>query len=930
MRRPLRVGLGATLAALALGLSAGVVAALSGDRLPVKSVAEVVPQDVIAFARLEGVQGHWKALRETEAFRDLERSPLVRTVLGELERSGELEGFLGMLGERAERLGLPPGLDTYMKFVGHDLGFGLRLDRETGEPSMIMLYRIDTPALLKDLALSSPAALIRHFTEGYMGEVPSASYGGYDIFDLGEGRGAYALLRDIVVASNSRQTVERAIDVANAGGLGSLGRSKSYVEEIARLPEGTLLSAWVDVARLRDPAFLADMLPPPAIEAGLAALDAGIKPFPAIALSLGAPGSDLYKIALSSSRSAADLLVDTASPALASLASEAGAAYVEIADIRGACSAFAESPLWAKAKSSAWGQKAQAVLDDPSLLEREFGIPTELPPIFEGNSTRFERTLGGRLLTAALDLVFPGAMAISVDPPAEGAQPPIPAVTLAVKAPPLAQVAHAFAMAVASGAAALEPSQEVVIAQVGARTVLTFQDVRYAWDDTNGELVVEGVTPIASFARIGDTLLVSTDLERVSALAGAAERPAGISREGIPDGYWLLMRVDYARLGDMFEALTAIVGDELAELQSVFAGIGAKDAIVASYIKDGFTTFETLSWMTIDPSSPAMSWATKVPSAPFEAWSFLPADTVLNYAIRFEPQAMFDMLRGYAPPADVDAMLAEASQVLGVDIATELVPALGGELSLALAPQAAPEGAIAVPAVTLSWKLRDKALVANTLQSLLEQALPPPPPETDPEELAYMPRYVQQADGGVTFHVVEPPLGEREQTGGTVMPGFVVLGDTIVLSSSASALRTAAAKAGGYATSPSFLRAAAAVGADKGATSFTHLDLAGFARMLGGYAPFIAQAMPTPPPAGLYPPDYPEEGGDMEAWERAYEEYMRAYEEHRMVAAKENAARFQQGCDVAGQWLDFAASRSWSEGDTRVLGRQVLKLKIPN
>lgn len=926
MRRRLLIGAG--LSCLPILLLAGVVLALASDTLPVKSIAEVVPNDVVVFVQAEGLSDHLQAARQTQAWKDLESSAVVSMLLHENRR--DLKGFRQMLEGRAERLGLQPTLETYMKFVGHDVGVGVRLDRESGEPSLIMLYRVDTPALLADLAVENPGALVRLLTDRYFGEEAGVleSYGGYDLFASPEGT-VYALLRDVFVASDNPATVKRAIDLANAGGLGSLGRTPKYLEEKGRLPESTRLSLYVDIGRIRDPEVIGMFAGPEFTGKGLEALDRTVKPFPAIAVGIGAPGDNLYDLCLAVSRSADELLVDTESPSMRSLVPATGAAYIELEDIRKGVRAFRGSAMHERIKRSPTLRKLVGYLDSPQDLEGDLGIDLDLPRLPEELNTKFERTLGAKVLFGALGRIFPGALALGVDAPEQGG-PPIPKIDFAVKLPPLLRVAEAFLTAGVIEIAAMEGGTDTAASFHGPRTVITLQETDGHWDDEKMEWVVDEVIPVAAYARVGDTFYFSTDHAGLKAKVAGSQSlttaPAG-ALDQVPAGNWWLVRADYQRLGALLKAF----GErELDQTAAMFADMGVDTVLAAGYIRDGFTTFQTRSWAKFTGGGGTMAGMYDQPAAPFDGWSHLPADTVLSFAWRLDTEGVLPMVRSLVlrdeyMREDFERGLKEVSEVMGVDVENELMPALGADMVFGIAPQSAEGEAIPVPALVLSWKLNDKATVDRALQTFLANVIPEPPPGATEEDLMEMPQHLTHVVGGSTVHIVQPPQREAMQTGGTLQPGYAICGDALVLSSSALAIANAASGGAGYTSSPAFQRATQAVGGTE-VVSFFHADLDGLVRMIGGYAPMIAQAVPTPPPDGLEPPPFPEEEADMEQWQRDYEVYQMEVMKARRAAAQQNAKRISEACERIAGWVDFWAASGKRDGEM-VVGEEILKFK---
>ena len=108
--------------------------------------------------------------------------------------------------------------------------------------------------------------------------------------------------------------------------------------------------------------------------------------------------------------------------------------------------------------------------------------------------------------------------------------------------------------------------------------------------------------------------------------------------------------------------------------------------------------------------------------------------------------------------------------------------------------------------------------------------------------------------------------------------------------------------------------------------TFYHVDLTGLMKMVDGYAPIIAQAVPAPDPIGLERPEWPGPEGDMDAFQKEFEEYQRKLQEHRHQQAEKTAARVHEVCETVAGWVDFVAGSAQAEGNT-LKGRVVLKLR---
>ncbi len=316
---------------------------------------------------------------------------------------------------------------------------------------------------------------------------------------------------------------------------------------------------------------------------------------------------------------------------------------------------------------------------------------------------------------------------------------------------------------------------------------------------------------------------------------------------------------------------------------------------------------------------------------------------MIHYALRFEPSAIAKLIRSAlesnpAALADYETWLGRFHELTGVEFESEFLEGLGNELTFSISPQrlgeSAPEGAIPVPALSVTWRLDAPEKVMQVLERVRTELLTPElPPEASEQERANVPTYRKVTQDGATLHLIDLPAasGIDQQTGHTVSPGYALIGDTLVIGSSEAVLTQAAALAskGGesYASAPARLRAAKAVGGDESLMLFEHVDLAGLARLVDGYAPLLAQLAPTPEPTGLERPEWPGPDGDMEAFQRAYEAYQRAVQEAKAKQAAKIEEAIHNGARTAARWFDFSAMGFGAAREGKMEGSAILKLR---
>lgn len=900
----------------------GTVSALMSASLPVATVAEVAPKSSIAFVRVKDLTQSYERMQGTEAWKDLVRSRILNT----LWESRDAQGMRREFSSRAKRLGLPDTAETYLRFIGKEVAFGVAAHPEMG-PVPYMMYRIDSAALMKALAVDSPRGLIQLLTERYFGQnQPSAStYGGYDIYAMpGEGQGFYALLRDVVVASPAEALVKEMIDLANAGGAGSLGKSPAFADEMGRLSgEGNLVEAWIDTQTLRDPAKL-KAIAGPAPKGFLETLDRGLKQTPALAVALRASAGDLYAVDVVVSRSEAELFVDTARPdAMAVVPSDAAVRF-EVRDLRGMMKAAREAEFVRRLTNQALGVDLGELLEDETVQEamREvLGDAIQLPPVPEGKdwNTRFETTFIVKLLERIASHALPGDMAIAVGPAGPGSQIPV-TIGGAVKLPPVLRFAGVVAMAAAAG----ENSEDFRVSAAGNSLVGIGSD--YDWQ-------TETYKPVVSLGLIGDTFVISSDIGHAKNVAErASTAPATLARTEagglkISPDYCARMVLDYPRL---FGLMKDAMGPDAGQFEYMFNQIGTID--MGFYIRDGFTTYASEMYVALPANlDETAKRLYDQPGGPFKAWGLLPAETILQYHGRLDAEALLAYYLKAMPQlqADIEAGMQEASQVLGVDVRTELLPALGSEIGLALVRQRSQGGPQAAPAVVLTWTVKDKAVVDRALQSFIGNVLVPQdlPPDLPEEEKAGMPQMKSiPGPAGSTVTCVVPPrdAGVADQFGETVLPGYAIVGDVLMISSGAHVIASAK---GGLVSSPRWGRIAEATNT-AAASAHVSLDFEGLGAVISEHAESLARAFAPSTP--YMPPPFPETPDEqaMEEWQRAMEQYQVEYEKEREAAARSASGMVRGFAGEMGR-VDYFASSSWKDASGGIRGILVLKLRQP-
>jgi hypothetical protein len=906
---------------------AGVGLALNGATLPVASVADLAPQNTLFFVRATNLADTYKAMQDTEAYGDLQASRLANSFLESREWQGMREEF----DSRATKLGLAPNAETYLSFIGREVAFAMvpvvKEGRTDTDPAPLMMYRIDTAGLMKTLATENPAGLIQLLTDRYFeGEEskPKAeAYGGYDIFEMNYG-GYYALLRDVAVASPELSLIKGAIDRANAGGAGGLGQADAFTGDMGRVAaEGNVAELWVNAGLLRDPAFYTSLgAGDQAPTAFLTSFDAFIKPTPGFAIAATLPAGDLYQTSLTFSRTEAELFHDNASEAIGGVAAgDDTAMAMTLHDLRGLVADAKEAPLFKELRDEMLNTDLSAFFDTDAgreMTREMFGQAITLPPVPEGAewNTRFEARIVEHLAGLAFDGLAMGDLAFAMGPLPEAqrqnAQVPM-SMRGAVKLTPALRLAAAFGISAAAQEGDKEFSVEL---QENGRTFGTIND--YDWN-------TETHKPVAFLTMVGDTFLVSTDPGYVKNAATSGKFGEAAPSK-LSEGPFMSMTGDYKKLGEFLEVMAQ--GEMPPDMLGSFGDLGQFE--MGLYAREGFTSLAAETWINYDPEGSRLAGLYNVEGGPFQAWSVLPEATILQLHMRSDFSALFEYYAGMlGSPEDIDEALSEVGEMLGTDIRSELIPALGSEIGLAVIRQPGAEGTMAAPAVSLTLTVKDRAVVTKALDNARQALAPELPEGTTDEERAGVATYETINAGDVTLHLVHPPAesGTEQQFGNTVLPGYAFFGDLLVVTSGADTLATGAALSRGEGTP---LHKGAVFGrlADKtraaSSTSHYHLEFQGLLGLVDENAASLAQAFA--PSGGYYPPPLPENADEqaLEEWQKEMEAYEVEYQKQRQVNIENTQGMIREGCQNLG-WLDYAAGSAWKEAEGELRGFAEIK-----
>ena len=937
-----KVWIAVALVAAAAGAAAGyvLVRARMPDVGPAGPNRDLAPESLACYAEVADGAGLWTKMSGTDAWNDLAASKLASAVT----EAGPVKEFLAALEQVATKAGYRIDATNAMKLVGREFSVGVKLDPAGGVPQVLVLTKLDTAALAKDLLkggtdLDALWAEMQRRTGSLDFKVTASDHRGQKMAAATRGDASYhaALLGDTLAISTDAALLRAAIDCRLDGGKKSLGQRAAFQADLKALPGGASVVEWydldaLDAGRASLDAGLARFSKEPALAGAVHAVLDGTKGAHSYARATTLPEGDLYRLTWAYSKGD-DLFADRASPAIASVLPGEWGVYGEFHQIGGVVDAWRRSSLKRNLAAGELGKWVRGAMDDPSkpfarvkeMVERfapgmnveedededeAHRAGKEAVNLVSSLSDRFTVQMAKHLAEQGLDSLLKGDGAFAVDAAAEGAE--LPRFAFVVR---LDTEGRLLGLA-AQGAvdSVLERHKDGPISSEICGT-------RRVWS-------IKG-THSVHYALVGDAVLLSDDLELVRNAAksgGSAAPPSGRVAEAtaaLKPGWRALFTYDTARIMKLSESGSgggarrhSPFGPEAAAKLYDEMGIADSRVAVAVYVPDDFAAIEFRTWTALGTSASENGRAMRAESSEMRepgCWASLP-DTTIGH--------------GTAPGAGVRILWTIAKwgiSLLGGDMASiengfrdsmkmdlekELIPALGREAYFAVTFKAPPPGPVnpdgppaVLPGVILGFEVKDQAVVKKALDRAIELA--EAAVRESPNAPAKNP-FVREAHEGVDIVRVDIP---RDQMPLPISPacalhdGFLVL--TLDSSSLVNCIDVRKGKAPGLAASPVFAAATAELG--RKCASFMLLDWNRLADEVAVYAPTIGGLFAS---EDVSYPDFPEDG-NQEEWKRRVEEYQKKMSEGR--GAGEAKAR---------KWIDafrvidwIGSSATWT-GDT--------------
>ena len=922
----------AALAAAAAGGAVGyaLVRARMPDLGPAGPNHDLAPESLACYAEIGDATGLWKKMSGTESWGDFAASKLA-SVVTEAE---PVKDFLAALDQIATKAGYRVDAANAMKLAGRELSVGVKLDPAGGTPQVLVLTKLDTAALAKDLLkggtdLDALWEEMQRRTGKLDFKVTSSEHRNHKVATAERGGVSYhaALLGDTLAVATDAALVRAAIDCRVDGGAKSIGHRAAFQTDMKALPQGAAIVTWYDLD---------------ALDAGRASLDAGLARFADSAATTGAvhaildgtkgahslglaavvPDGDLYRVSWAYSKSE-DLFADRASPDIAGLLGSEWAFYGQVRQIGAVADAWARSSLRKNLAGGEVGKWFDRVLNDPAgalaRAKTKFGhalpfagamdeMEEDLTPpgkdpaaLLDSFGDRFTGKMAKHLAEQWLAAMTKGEFAIAVD---VGKDPDAsPRIAGSIR---LDTEGRLFALA------ALGAAQGTEGALLKAETCGT----RQVW-------TMAGKAD-ATWAFVGDAFICANDpdLVRKAAQSDGAAAPKGHVAEAMAamkPGWRAFASYDLDGAVDRFLSHRQDHGDleQARKILEIYreAGFYGLRGDVAVYVPDDFASVEMRARIPFPPAATddGRLLRTELSDAREpRCWASLPDTTILHTSAPASGvRAMWMLVKGFAAlvGGSTESMESGFRESMGLDLEKELIPALGRELFVAVTYKPAPPGdanpdapPAVLPGILLGIEVKDQAVVRKALDRAME--LVDDNLRESQGSGAESP-FTREGHEGVEIVRLTLP---REGMPIAINPACAFHDGFLVFSLDDATLRACVdahkGKAPRLADSPVFAGATGALG--RKCSTFMLLDWDRLADQVAVYAPFLGQTVAAD---DVSYPDYPE-NGDQEEWRRRVEEYQK-----KMAAGRgAGEAKVRRWID-AFRLIEFAGTSDTWSGD---------------
>jgi hypothetical protein len=871
---------------------------------------DLAPETLNVYVELPRLADTWTKTRATQSWSDFVDSSLAKT----LRETPAAKDLLAAIDEVSRKAEYAVNDANAMKFLGRECSVGVALDAKGGAPDVLVLTKLDVPALRQDLVQGRDLDALWDELQKRTGKcdfaVKSSSHRGHSVATASRGASSFhaALLGDTLAVATDAKLLHAAIDCRADEGAKSLGRRQAFKDDVAALPPATAGFAWYDLDALDSrraslDAGLASLGAPRRVESGVHVVLDSVRGAHSVAQAFDAPDGDLY--AASWTWSKADLFDDKAKPNVRDLFYGEWIFYSEANDLGAAVQAWQRSTVRKKLAEGRFGKWFDGLLADPwRQLETTKNWARSIGPRAGARDDPkedaaedepfgpFEIRLAKRLVLDRLGTTIARDAAFAVD--WTGKDGEFLRWAAAVRIDTDARIA----VLEASGEAMEQRDGRAVCEEIGGRKV-------FAAGGGDDEVL---------WTLVGDVAVFGNDRDFVrQAARHVPEKPLGPSTQvkdavaALKPGWRFFAHFDIVRLTNSL-ALRGRVDPSMREVSESLETMKTTGGVIstAAYFADDLSTIEWKMRATAAESKdPDVRALMDAPAREPRVWNVLPETTILHAALPGNGvKACWYGVKSVLRKSGGGLQKAEADfrERMGMDLEKDLLPALGDEIAFAvtLRRNGAQPGMPPVPGVLLEIEARDLDAVRRAVDRALEVI---EEESRDPTSTNKRRLFAREARGDA--EIVRLDLPEEERTL-PITPGLVLLDGSLYLSTDVDLLRdlveTRLGQQPRMTDSPVFQDATGALG--RSASSFLLLDWNKYLDQVAVYAPQLAELVAS----NVEPPEYPENLDDAE-WRRRLAEWQKKREE---------AARAGVG-DVTA-WIDSLRVIDWIASSSKQSG----------
>lgn len=896
---------------------------------PAGPVRTLVPGDAAVYVEMRDAASLWDSVASSEAAADFAMSHTRRRFMA-LPAVSDARALLDEITTQAKYELNDANLK---KLFGREVAVGIVPRTDAQAPDWVLVSKLDLAALAKDLLTGDADFTKLHdVIDARTGlcefAVSRTEHRGVAVSRATKGDAAFSftLVGDALVVAGDAALVTRSIDSYLDDGRGSIAKVPAFAADTAKVPATAPIVEWYDLDRMRATRASVtagiDALGGGGAENGAAAavdhvLD-GASDIRTIARATELPGGNAYEMKWTWSPAAGAAATPQA-PLAATLLPDAPM-YIEVRGVAQLMASWDRSALARKLGSGYLGKQFDEFVARPDTISRGLG--------------------GGRLLTGIAGLEELDRAGQDDDADAEAKDStewqPHPPSFGAFEAKTVLRVARRFTeeLAGSSVGIAIAPARDRGASEIAVATrvahgtdllLLVAESTALLGGSAKSErhgahriLVFNTPDPGRGGSAVahaaGHVIAASSAdgvrraIDGLTALGAPAQTTRTTALAGTDAAHFVM----HARVAALKE-----LGASPESALSLF-GPTPEDAVFAARVEGDFESLRFSGRGTRAPGAPDVTVPGRaVPSCR----STLPADPIAHACCAVDLTAAWRLITSLMDPEDASAedVAAWFGDAAGVELVTDLLPALGPEIALSIhrsapADAAPPNGggppSPATPGFVVAIEMQRPEVVRKAIDGLLATVQAEADAAADEIGAERTPIHTRSRLNSADLLCLDGLSDD-----GTPTPALAFHGAFLLIASDESLVRasidTAKPGARSLAANASMERALAGV-APGSATGF--LDWNAFLDQMAEYAPVFAQYLPDEEPtdgddAVPEPPEYPENPRDRKAVE-AWQKRMQQYQE---TLAARGAVRVRTWLDAA-RVIDVIGMSSRTEG----------------